>query len=102
MAHTATPVPEPAEVLRSWLLEGRADVGEVHVVGADVEWDDDADGNPILRFNVLLANPSGETWSVDDIVEFHRRVEDQALDLGLDTPRYVGVQAETSEELDRS
>ncbi len=102
MADATTTIPKEAETLRSWLVSGNADVGEVHVVGADLAWDEDSEGQPILRFNVALANPSDETWRIDDVVEFHRKVEDQASELGLAVPRYVGIQAEEPEDLDLS
>ncbi len=102
MADTRVAVPELAEALKSWLVDGNADVREVRVVSARVAWDEDAEGEPILRFNVALANPSQETWPVDDVVEFHRRVEDHADEMRLEVPLYVGLEAETSDELDAS
>jgi hypothetical protein len=100
MIDSQAPVPAAAAALRKWLSEGRANVGEVRVVGVDVGWDEDAEGQPILRFNVALADPSSETWPVEDIAEFHRRFEEHAAEVGLDVSRYVGLATETQEELD--
>jgi hypothetical protein len=100
MADTTTALPKLAEELRSWLVDGHANVGEVHVVDARVAWDEDSEGEPILRFNVSLANPRLETWPVADVVAFHKQVEDHADEIGLKTPLYVGLEAETSDELD--
>lgn len=102
MADTTTSIPKEAETLKSWLRDGNADVGEVRVVEVDAAWDEDAEGEPILRFTISLANPSGETWPVEEVVEFHRHVEDHAAELGLAVPRYIGIQAETSEDFDLS
>jgi hypothetical protein len=102
MARTTTALPALVEELRTWLVSGHADVGEVHVVGAQVAWDEDSEGEPILRFNVRLANPSHDTWPVDDVVEFHNRVEEHADEVGLEASLYVGLEAETSDELDQS
>lgn len=102
MAYTTTAIPKEAEDLRSWLLSGCADGGEVRVADATVAWDEDAEGEPILRFSVVLANPAEETWPVDEVLAFHRRVDEKASEVGLAAPRYVGIQAETPEEFDLS
>ncbi len=102
MADALATIPAPAVSLRDWLVGGGPNVGEVRVAGADVAWDEDAEGESILRFRVTLADPSAETWPIEDIVEFHRRIEDQTADVGLDVPSYVGLETETQEELDAS
>jgi hypothetical protein len=89
--------PEAAEVLRTWLLEEGADVGALHVVDADVAWDEDARGEPILRFLVTLADPTDETWPIGDVLEFHRRVDDRACELELTAPWYVGLESQTQD-----
>lgn len=102
MAKTTTAIPGLADELRSWLISGHADVGEVRVVDAQVAWDEDSEGEPILRFSVRLANPRHDTWPIDDVVEFYRRVEEHAHKVDLGASLYVGLEAETSDELDQS
>lgn len=100
MASVSTELPAAAKALQGWLLEGKADREGVRVVDANVAWDEDADAQPILRFVVSLADPEGETWPIDEILAFHRQVDEQARNLGLDVPRYVGLEAEVGEEVD--
>jgi len=100
MSRTVVTIPDAAEELRKWLLDGRADVDAVRVVSADVAWDEDADGEPILRFLVTLADPTEETWPTAGILEFHRLVGERAAAAGLDAPWYVGLEAETQDEFD--
>jgi hypothetical protein len=100
MAGSSTSIPEAAEALRMWLLEGGANVGAVNVVDADVVWDEDAEGEPILRFLVTLVDPTEETWPIGDVLEFHRRVDSRAVEIGLEAPWYVGLETQTQDELD--
>lgn len=100
MTGTATSIPDDAEKLRRWIVGGDANVGAVEVVGVEVVWDEDAEREPILRFLVTLADPTDETWPIGDVLEFHRRVDDRAAELGLEAPWYVGLETQTQDELD--
>ena len=100
MPDLKTWIPDAAASLTDWLREGEADVGTVRVVDATLVWDEDAEDKPILRLSVVLANPSGETWPVDDIVELHGRIENHVAETGLEAPLHVGLAAEAPEEVD--
>lgn len=100
MPDTSTEFPQAAIELRVWLQDGHANSEHVRVSAVDLMWDEDAEGQPILRFAVSLADPEQETWPVDEVLAFHRHVDDQARELALNVPRYVGVEADGGEELD--
>lgn len=96
---TSTLPPQARDVER-WLRDGLGDVGDVRVVDASVSWDEDADGEPILRFVVTLADPPGDTWPVDDYLRFRGAMSQRASEVELQAPWHVSVQPETAEQYD--
>jgi hypothetical protein len=54
--------------VRDWLLKGNADTGDVRVVDVVGAWDEDCQGEPIVRFLVTLAEPRAETWPVEEVL----------------------------------
>ncbi|MBA2578752.1 MAG: hypothetical protein H0V05_19285 [Euzebyaceae bacterium] len=102
MTRAITALPPAAEVVRDWLLKGNAETGDVRVVDVVGAWDEDSQGEPIVRFLVTLADPRAETWPVEEVLEFHRRLNEKARELDLATAWHVGLQAQTQEEFEPS
>lgn len=100
MTRIRSDLPTYAEALRAWISEGSANTGSIRVSEAGVSWDEDAEGLPILRFLVQLSDPSDETWPLEEILEFHSRINARAEELEFDEPRYVEVANEGAEELE--
>ena len=100
VATPTTSVPESADALRQWLLSGAADAGELRVVDVHVTWDEDSEGEPILRFSVVLEDPDDETWPLDSVLAFHRAVDEHASESELGTAWHVSLEAATEDEPD--
>lgn len=100
MATSTTSVPESAESLRQWLLSGAVDAGGLRVVDVHVVWDEDSEGEPILRFTVVLEDPDEETWPLQSVLAFHRAVDERASESELGTAWHVALEAATEEEPD--
>lgn len=97
-----TVLPPAAEDVRGWLLEGRANTGQVRVVDVALAWDEDPVGEPLLLFLVTLDDPRDETWPVEEVVEFHRRLDEKAKELGLEPAWHVRLESQTQDEFDPS
>lgn len=81
---------EQAERLAEWVKEHRGEFGslviEDVVPSVDADWmDEDA-----IYLVVKLAEPAtGDTWSVDDVLDLRRAVTAESAVLDVDVPVYV-------------
>jgi hypothetical protein len=74
--------------------------GGLRVKGVDFRVGEDSEGNDALFVDVVLPDPAGETWPVDDVLELHRRIDDAAVELGVPVPWIVMPRQETREDYD--
>jgi hypothetical protein len=52
------------------------------VRAVDFRVDEDSEGNDALIVDVVLPDPVGETWPLDDVLKLHRMIDDAAIDVG--------------------
>lgn len=50
---------------------------------ASVMLDDNQEGDPVSRVTLLMPNPDGETWDLDEMRELRRALGRAATELGL-------------------
>jgi hypothetical protein len=70
------------------VIEARAHVGE------------DSEGRTALFVTLVLSNPAGDTWPVDDLWELRRGVQSviAEVDPDLDLPWFVTFEPENAEQ----
>jgi hypothetical protein len=79
-------------------------VGSLRIVAAEGAVSSGSEGEPIIRFQVTLADPSGdeETWATDDVHRLMRRVVEAVVAENLDLPPVVELQPETPDAAEGS
>jgi len=55
----------------------------VAIKQALVSLDENQDGDPVTRVALLLTEPHGDTWEVDDIIEMRQALRRRATELSL-------------------
>jgi D-mannonate dehydratase len=70
------------------------------VRAVDFRVDEDSEGNDALIVDVVLPDPVGETWPLDDVLKLHRMIDDAAIDVGVPIRWIVIPRQETQEDYD--
>jgi hypothetical protein len=74
--------------------------GGLRVQDVDFRVDEDSEGNDALFVDVVLPDPAGETWPIDDVLELHRLIDDAAIDVRVPIRWIVMPRQETREDYD--
>jgi len=75
------------------------DFGTIHVSGATAYLDEDSAGEVGTFFVLVLSDPEGDTWPLDDVFELRRSIRTEALAQNLSGPFYFEFRPTTPEEL---
>jgi hypothetical protein len=65
------------EFAKGWSASG------LTVRQAKARLDENRDGEPVLRVQLLLTDPDGTTWDLDPVIEMQRALDRKATELGL-------------------
>lgn len=74
--------------------------GTTRVVSARVRLGADSEGCPALFVTLVLSDPPGDTWPVDDIWELRRSVQTvmSEVDPDIETPWFIVFEPENMEQ----
>jgi hypothetical protein len=76
--------------------------GTTRVVSARARLGADSEGRTAIFVTLVLADPEGETWPVDDLWELRRSVQAviNRVDPELDVPWFMEYEPESTEQLE--
>lgn len=75
-------------------------VGGTVVSDVRIRRGEDAEGDAALFVVLVLKNPEGETWPIDDIWELRRIARERISPFRLDSPWFLELEPEEPDELD--
>lgn len=73
--------------------------GATGVARASAYLDEDSVGEVGTFFELVLDDPEGETWPVEDLFDLRRQIREAALDAGLSGPFYFDLTADGPEDI---
>jgi hypothetical protein len=74
--------------------------GSTRVIAARVRDGEDSEGRPALFVTLVLSDPQGDTWPVDDLWELRRDVQSviSKVNPDLETPWFIAFEPEHAEQ----
>jgi hypothetical protein len=86
------------EPLVDWL--GNRRFGSTGVLDVKVSAMQDEDGGLALHLRIVLDDPRGETWPIEDVMALQRDVLGHARGLGITEAVYLSLEPETAPQAD--
>lgn len=74
--------------------------GDTRVIGARATVGEDSEGRSALFITLVLSDPTGDTWPVDDLWELRRSVQSviAEVDPALALPWFITFEPESAEQ----